>query len=94
MAPATLKSGGGGYQAELERIDRGVVAVSVAVPLAEQEGDRHQVGVQICWNLERHGHNSAGTAVEPRHAEAGNNDDRECREHHCGQEDDLHDERV
>ena len=41
--------------AELERLDRRVVAVAVAAPAAQQPGHRAAVGVQVVGELERHG---------------------------------------
>ena len=41
--------------AELERLDRRVVAVAVAPPGAEHPGHRAAVGVQVVGELERHG---------------------------------------
>ena len=44
----------------VEGIDRGVVALPVAVPTAEQPGERHQVGMQVRRDFESHGVSVSG----------------------------------
>ena len=81
--------------AELERVDRRVVAVAVAVPLTEQEGDRHQVRVQVRRDLERHAADRSDLAArEAVDGQARDDRDTQGDEHQQADEEDLHEQRV